>query len=92
MSLGTLGLFLAPRIGLAAIWVLTDRVQDSFERAVWPALGLAFVPCATILYVLLWTQDAGGGGVTGTEWVIVGIGAALDAAIWVSRLVPQRTV
>ena len=90
MSFSTLGL-LAPRLVLAAIWIFTDRVEDAFERAVWPALGLAFVPSATILYVLLWTQDISGGGVTGTEWVIVGLGAALDLAIWVTRLVPKRS-
>jgi hypothetical protein len=91
MGLSTLGL-LAPRIALAAIWILTDRVDDAFERVIWPALGLAFVPSATILYVLLWTQDTSGGGVTGPEWVIVGLGVALDVAIWVARLTPPRTV
>jgi hypothetical protein len=90
MTLATFGLFFGPRIALAAMWVLTDRVDEAFDRAVWPALGLAFVPSATILYVLLWTQDVGGGGVTGAEWVIVGLGAALDVAIWVTRLLPER--
>jgi hypothetical protein len=92
MSLGSVGVLLAPRVVLAAIWILTDRVDDAFERAAWPALGIAFAPSATILYVLLWTQDTGGGGVTGPEWVIVGIGAAVDAATWVKGLVPPRTV
>ena len=90
MTLATFGLFFGPRIALGAIWLFTDRVDDAFTRAVWPALGLIFAPTATILYVLLWTQDAGGGGVTGAEWVIVGIAAAVDLAIWVTRLVPER--
>lgn len=90
MSLETLGLFVGPRVALGAMWVLTDRIDEAFERAVWPALGVAFVPTATILYVLLWTQDAGGGGVTGAEWVIVGLAAAFDLVVWYTRLAPPR--
>ena len=90
MTLATFGLFFGPRIALGLIWVFTERVDEAFDRVVWPAIGVALAPSATILYVLLWTQDAGGGGVTGAEWVIVGIGAAVDLAIWVSRLVPPR--
>jgi hypothetical protein len=92
MSLSTFALFFGPRLGLAAIWILTERVDEAFENLVWPALGVAFVPSATILYVLLWTEDVGDPGVTGLEWLIVGIGAAVDAAVWVTRLLPERKV
>jgi hypothetical protein len=90
MTLATFGLFFAPRIALGLIWAFTDRVDNAFENLVWPALGLALAPTATILYVLLWAPEAGARGVSGTEWVIVGIGAAVDAAIWVTRLAPPR--
>lgn len=92
MSLSTFGLFVVPRLGLAAIWLLTDRVDDAFEKVVWPALGLAFTPSATILYILLYTEDVGDPGVGGLEWLFVGLGAAVDAAIWVTRLLPERKV
>ena len=91
MSLRAIGL-LAPRLGLAALWILTERVDDAFEKLVWPAFGLAFVPSATILYVLLSTEDVGDPGVTGLEWIIVGLGAALDVAIWAVTLIPERKV
>jgi hypothetical protein len=85
-------LFVAPRLLLGAMWYSTDRVDEAFDRAVWPGLGLAFAPSATILYVLLYTQDAGAGGVAGLEWIIVGLGGLVDLAVWVSRLVPERKV
>lgn len=91
MTLATFGLFFGPRIALGVMWAVGYRVDDAFDRYAWPALGLIFLPSATILYVLLWTSEPGGGGaVTGFEWVLVGLAAAVDLVIWVTRLAPAR--
>jgi hypothetical protein len=52
-----------------------------------PALGLIFLPYATIMYVLLWSAR---GGVEGSEWILVGIAAAVDVVLAGSRLVPKK--
>ena len=74
---------LAPRVVFALMWFTSDRVDPVFGTVLWPILGLIFLPWASILYVLLWTQ---GEGVTGYEWVIVGVAAAVDVISWWSRL------
>lgn len=74
---------LAPRVAFALMWVFGERVDLAFDTVVWPILGLAFVPWASIMYVLLWSPFD---GVIGYEWVIVGLAAAVDVISWASRL------
>jgi hypothetical protein len=65
------------------MWIFGDRVERAFDTALWPILGLLFAPWATIMYVLLWDPAT---GVTGGEWLIVGVAAAVDVASWGARL------
>jgi len=74
---------LAPRIVFAFMWFAGDRVDPVFSAVLWPILGLVFLPWASILYVLLWSE---GEGVIEYEWVIVGVAAAVDVVSWWSRL------
>jgi hypothetical protein len=69
------------------MWYVGDRVDKAFDGSFVPALGLIFLPYATIMYVLLWSQR---GGVEGAEWFLVGIAGAVDVVLTVSRLVPKR--
>jgi hypothetical protein len=73
----------APRVALGLMWIFGDRVERAFDTALWPILGLLFAPWATIMYVLLWDPAT---GVTGGEWLIVGVAAAVDVASWGARL------
>lgn len=72
------GLF--PRFVLLVFWIARpERMDAIFTSFVWPVLGLIFMPFTTLMYVLLWTPSR---GVTGWDWVWVGIAAVLDISHW----------
>ena len=68
----------APRLALIIMWIFGSRVSLAFESWIWPLLGLIFLPYTTIFYVLVWSP----GGVTGWDWVWVGLGLLLDLVKW----------
>jgi hypothetical protein len=76
-----------PRIVLGFMWYTGDRVDNAFHGNVVPALGLIFLPYATIMYVLLWSADK---RVEGSEWILVGIAALVDVVLTFSRLLPKK--
>lgn len=73
---------LGPRIGLVLWWIFGSRVDDAFSSWIWPLLGLVFLPWTTLFYVFMWSTD---GGVSGAEWIFVGLGVALDVLSYLSR-------
>jgi hypothetical protein len=77
----------APRIALGALWYTGDRVDNAFSGWFTPALGIIFLPYATIMYVLLYAADK---RVEGGEWILVGIAGIVDLVLTVSRLVPKQ--
>ena len=77
----------APRVVLGVMWYAGNRVDSAFEGWAVPALGLIFVPYATIMYVLLWSADK---QVEGAEWFLVAIAAAVDVVLTGSRLIPKK--
>ncbi len=71
----TLILF-GPRLALFIWWIFQPlRFNVAFNTFIWPLLGLIFLPWTTLLYLLLFA-----GGVTGFEWVILGLGLVADIA------------
>ena len=77
---------LGPRIALAAWWIFGDKVDVAFDSWIWPLLGLLLLPWTTLFYVLIWSV----GGVSGAEWLFVGLGAALDVATYSARSARAR--
>ena len=77
---------LGPRIGLALWWIFGDKVDLAFDTWVWPLLGLVFLPWTTIMYVAVWSV----GGVSGAEWLVVGLGFVLDLATYSARAAKAR--
>jgi uncharacterized membrane protein len=77
----------APRIVLGVMWYTGDRIDNAFSGWFVPALGLVFLPYATIMYVLLWSADK---RVEGSEWILVGIAAIVDVVLTGSRLLPKK--
>jgi hypothetical protein len=68
------GLF--PRFAFAIYWIARPNVVDAaFSSFVWPLLGLVFLPFTTLMYTILWTSGA---GVSGTDWLWVGLALVLD--------------
>lgn len=87
MGLIVFAAFMAPRVALGVMWYFGSRVDAAFHGNFVPALGLIFLPYATIMYVLLWSQS---GGVQGFEWFLVAIAGAVDVVLAGSRLVPKK--
>lgn len=79
--------FLGPRFALIAMWLFGDRVELAFDSWVWPLLGLFLAPWTTLMYVLAWSPV---GGVSGGEWILVGLGLVLDLATYAARPVQSR--
>ena len=75
----TILVFLGPRIA-APIWWLVQPVRWSAafnNNILWPILGIIFVPWTTIMYVLVAPA-----GVTGLDWLWLGLGLLADVAWW----------
>ncbi|OIV38468.1 hypothetical protein BIV57_05550 [Mangrovactinospora gilvigrisea] len=74
-----------PRLVLVAVWLSTSLVSKAFSNWLWPLLGLIFLPFTAVAYVFAhefaFTAGAGSGvhgALTGTGWVMIGIGLLLD--------------
>ena len=87
MGLVIFAAVVAPRVVLGVMWYSGSRVDDAFNGWFVPLLGLIFLPYATIMYVLLWSAND---GVRGSQWILVGIAAAVDVILTGSRLVPKK--
>ncbi len=63
-----------PRLAILVWWLLQPmRWSAAFEGFIWPLLGFLFLPWTTIMYVLVF-----GGGITGFDWVWLGLGLLAD--------------
>ncbi len=68
---------LGPRVA-GVIWWLARPAQWSLAFAgswLWPLLGLVFLPWLTLMYVLV-----SPGGITGFDWVWLGLALVADIA------------
>ena len=75
-------LALGPRFAIIAMWLFGSRVDLAFGSALWPLLGLVLAPWTTLMYLLAWSPV---GGVSGGEWILVGLGLALDIATYAAK-------
>ena len=70
---------ISPRLGVVALWILTDWVERAFDGG-WllPALGIVILPWTTALYVVGYVI-----GDAAAPWGILGvfIGLFLDIAV-----------
>jgi hypothetical protein len=85
-ALITLGL--GPRIALAVWWIWGDKVDAAFGSFLWPLLGLLFLPWTTLFYVIAWTPID---GVTGVNWLFVGLGFIFDLMTYSARAAKGKT-
>ena len=77
---------LGPRVGILAMWLFGNRVDFAFDSWFWPFLGLLIAPWTTFMYLLAWSP----GGVSGAEWLIVGLGVLLDIATYAAKPAQRR--
>jgi hypothetical protein len=87
MGLLIFAAMVAPRVTLGVFWYTGDRIDNAFSGWFTPALGIIFLPYATIMYVLLYAADK---RVEGSEWILVGIAGIVDVVLTGSRLVPKK--
>ena len=78
---------LGPRFAIIAMWLFGSRVDLAFGSWVWPLLGLFVAPWTTLMYLLAWSPV---GGVSGAEWLLVGLGVLLDLGTYVAKPAQAR--
>lgn len=78
---------LGPRFVILAMWLFGSRVDLAFSTWLWPLLGLLLAPWTTMMYLFTWSRAD---GVSGGEWILVGIGVALDLASYGAKPVQSR--
>ena len=65
-----------------------EKVGAAFDGFLLPFLGLLFLPWTTLAYVLAWTDQ---NGVTGVDWLFVGLGLAADIMTYSARAAKGKT-
>ena len=69
-------LTLGPRVGGIIWWLFQPaRWNLAFESALWPILGIIFLPWTTLFYMIVFP-----GGVVGIDWLWIVLGVVADAA------------
>jgi hypothetical protein len=78
-----------PRLATLLIWVARPvEFRAAFGGGlVLPVLGIFLLPLATLVYVILQSLGA---GVSGWDWVWIGLAVALDVLYWGSLTYQNR--
>lgn len=77
---------LGPRFAILVWWVIDQtRWQLAFENFFFAFAGFLIAPWTTMMYVSVFP-----GGVTGFDWIILGIGVLADFASWTSGGISGR--
>jgi len=68
-------LAVGPRAAIL-VWLLIDtaRWEAAFSSFFWAFLGFIFLPWTTLAWAAVWSP----GGLTGFDWIILGLGLFLD--------------
>lgn len=66
--------FFGPRLGVLVWWLFQPaRFNATFSTIIWPLLGLIFLPWTLLMYIIVYP-----GGITGFDWVWLGLGVLFD--------------
>ena len=80
----------APRLILILAWIFGNRWDVVWKGTwFWPLLGIIFAPYTTIMYVLAYTP---GIGISGWDWMWIGLGVLLDIIKWSNMANNRRGV
>jgi hypothetical protein len=79
----------APRLVIILAWLFSDRWDIVWDTWLWPLLGFIFLPYTTIMYVLVWNIAS---GVSGWDWLWIGLGFLLDIMKWGQIAANRRSV
>lgn len=82
----TVLVFLGPRFANIIWWIANPtRWNLAFDSVIWPILGIIFAPWTTLMYMLVFV-----GGVTGFDWVWIGLAVLADVSSYVGGGVGNR--
>ncbi len=77
---------IGPRAAILIWWLIDiDRWNAAFSNLIWPLVGFFFAPWTTLTWVIIAPN-----GVTGLDWVILGIGVLADLASYSGSLYGNR--
>jgi hypothetical protein len=77
----TILVFLGPRFANIIWWIANPNrwvsSTGAFDSALWPILGILFLPWTTLMYVLVFP-----GGVGGWDWLWMGMAVLADIGMY----------
>jgi hypothetical protein len=77
---------LGPRITGVIWWLFRPALwETAFSSIIWPVLGLIFLPWTTLMYMLVFP-----GGLTGFEWLMIGVSVFVDVATYSGSIYGNR--
>lgn len=77
---------LGPRFAILVWWIIDQaRWNVAFDGFFVPFIGWLMLPWTTMMYVLVFP-----GGITGFDWIIMGLGILFDFASWTGGGVTGR--
>lgn len=88
----TILIFLGPRVANIVWWIANpvrwvgDTNLSAFDSAIWPILGIVFVPWTTLMYLLVFP-----GGVTGFDWFWLALAVLCDVSMYAGGGVGNRS-
>lgn len=68
--------FIAPRLVLFFVWLLSDWLSRSYETIIWPLLGFFFLPYTTLAYMAAMLKNDG--NVSGAWIGLIIVAVVLD--------------
>ena len=82
-------LLFGPRLAILIWWIYTPvYVTTLFQTWIWPILGWIFLPWSTLMYMVA----AGGGGIIGFDWILLGLGVFADMASYFGSYAERNRV
>ena len=74
----TILFLLGPRAVDIVWWIVNPgRWSHTFSSAIWPILGIIFLPWTTMMYVIV-----APGGVKGIDWLWIVLAVLVDVMFW----------
>ena len=82
-------LLFGPRLAILIWWLYTPiYISSLFRSWIWPILGWIFLPWSTLMYMIV----AGGGGIIGFDWILLGLGVFADMATYFGGYAERRRI
>lgn len=72
---------ISPRLGIALLWLFTDRLTQAFTSGWLGILGFLFLPWTTLAWAVAY-QPVADIGVTGFGWFLVGFAFLVDVSTY----------